>query len=298
MADGVNGSPTPPVSPTVLTTAGLRRGGRWQQVFVPVKNEPGELLMIDKAVLRVDHDYQRRLDPSRIARYAANWSWVSCGTLIVSRREQGRFAIIDGQHRWEAAKLRHDIRDLPCLAFALDQIRDEAIGFLAANTERKIPSLADQFNALIVAQNPDAIVAERLAKTAGRRIAGGTGPWTISCTAELLRLIQRDRESVEACWPALIKMCEGQAMPARVLRGVVSLQRRMPKGHSFAEARFADRLVFVGWSAVTDEIKRVGHLEGNYSERSCAEGVLRAINKGLRQPLQLDLAQSSKVAPA
>src|SRR5215469_8093958 len=94
----------PPVSPTVLTTAGLRRGGRWQQVFVPVKNEPGELLRIDKHQLHVDHDYQRRLDNSRIARYAANWSWVSCGTLIVSRRPRDRFAIVDGQHRWEAAK--------------------------------------------------------------------------------------------------------------------------------------------------------------------------------------------------
>jgi len=283
--------PNPPVSPTVLTTAGLRRGGRWQQVFVPVKNEPGELLKIDKHLLRVDHDYQRRLDNVRIARYAANWSWVSCGSLLVSRRDQNRYAIIDGQHRWEAAKLRDDIRDLPCIAFALDQIRDEAIGFLAANTERKIPSLADQFNALMVAGNEDALIADRLAKLAGRRISAPASPVTISCVAEFLRLIQQNRQAVEDCWPALVKMCQGQTMSARILRGVVGLQRRMPKGHSFKEERFGDRLDQVGWNAVSDEIVRVGMLNHNFSERACAEGVLRAVNKGLRLPLQLDLSR-------
>lgn len=279
-------------SPTVLTTAGIRRGGRWQQVFIPVKNVPGELLRIDKAQLKIDPAYQRKLDWGRVARMAANWSYVSCGTLIVSRRalveDHEPYFVIDGQHRWEAAKLIEDIRDLPCLAFPLDAVHDEAVGFLAANTDRKQPTLADQFKALMIAESPDALIADRLARAAGRHIAGGTGPYTISCASEFLRLIQQAPEAVEACWPAITKLCQGQALSARILRGVVGLQRRMARGHSFADEQWATRLVRVGWNAVTDEIKRVGMLERNFSERQCAEGVLRAINKGLRIPLQIN----------
>jgi len=261
-------------------------------VFIPVKNDPGELMRIDKSRLRVDHDYQRsKVDYIRVARYAANWSWVSCGALIVSKRSEDFFAIVDGQHRWEAAKLIETIRELPCLVFPLDQLRDEAIGFLAVNTERKMPSLADQIKALLIAGNEDAILADKLAKQAGRHIAAGTGPYTVACAAEFLRLIQADSAAVEACWPALAGVCQGQALSHKILRGVVTLQRRMPKGHSFAEERWRERLIYVGWHNVTEEIKRLGAIEHNYSELVCASGVLRAINKGLRIQLQVDLSR-------
>lgn len=273
------------VTPTVLTTAGIRRGGRWQQVFIPVKNVPGELVRIDKHQLTVDLSYQRRLDRPRVAQMAANWSWVSCGALIVATHErdgEARYSIMDGQHRWEAAMLIDEIADLPCLAFPLDELKDEAIGFLASNVSRKLPSLADQFKALIIAGNPEAAVADKLARLAGRHIAGGSGPYTITCTSEFLRLIQQDRKAVEVCWPAFTRLCDGYQMSARIMRGVVSLQRRMQHGDTFAEGRWAERLVRAGWDAVNDEIKRIGSIEHNYSERVCAEGVERAINKGLR----------------
>lgn len=289
MDDAVPRSISAPPAKTVLTTAGIRRGGRWQQVFTPVKNVPGELLRIDKSQLRIDPAYQRKLDMARVASMAANWSWVSCGCLIVSRRsEDAVYFIIDGQHRWEAAKFVPDIRDLPCLAFPLDQLRDEAVGFLAANTVRKLPSLADQFKALLIAQDRDALLAHRLAGEARRHISAPSSPYTISCASEFLRLIQQDREAVEACWPAITELCRDQTMPARILRGVIGLQRRMAKGHSFAEERWSQRLQNVGWNAVTDEIKRLGAIEGNYSERACAEGVLRALNKGLRLPMEIN----------
>lgn len=281
-----------PPAPTVLTTAGIRRGGRWQQVFIPVKNVPGELLRIDKHQLTVDLSYQRKLDRPRVAEMAANWSWVSCGALIVARHERdGRevFSLMDGQHRWEAAMLIEEITDLPCLAFPLDELRDEAIGFLASNVSRKLPNLADQFKALLIAQNSEAVVAERLAKLAGRYIAGGSGPYTITCTSEFLRLIQQDQKAVETCWLALAALCAGYPMSARIMRGVVALQRRMPHGDTFAEKRWSDRLVRVGWNSVNDAIKDLGAVEHNYSERTCAQGVARAINKGLRAEQQLHI---------
>lgn len=283
-----------PRAQTVLTTAGLRRGGRWQQAYVPVKNEPGELLRIDKHQLHVDHAYQRRLWPERIARMAANWSWVSCGTLQVSHRGDHRYFIIDGQHRWEASKLVPSISDLPCLSFELDEVHDEAIGFLAANTERKFPSLAEQFKALMIAQDPVAIAANRLAESCGRRVTAPAGPSSISCVAEFFRLIQTNPIATERAFPVVARVCNGYALTARLLRGMVSLERRMPAKQSLSDPRWVERLDHVGYEALHTSIRGLIMLEGNGSERSCAEGVLRAMNKGLRIPLQIDFSRAPR----
>jgi len=283
-----------PRKPTVLTTAGLRRGGRWQQVFVPVKNEPGELLQIDKRNLHIDPAYQRRLWPDRVARMAANWSWVSCGALIVSHRGDHQYFIIDGQHRWEAARLVPSIKDLPCLCFELDEVRDEAVGFLAANTERKHPSLAEQFKALIIADDPVAKAAHDLAQSCGRRISAPSSAETISCVSEFFRLLQQSREATERVFPVIAKLCEGEPMQGRILRGIVSLERRMPQRHSLSDRRWAERLEHVGYNAILATIKNAINLEGGGSERACAEGVERAINKGLRNPLAIDWSKIPK----
>jgi ParB-like nuclease domain len=279
---------TKPRAATVLTPTGLRRGSRWQQAFVPVKNEPGELLRIDKSRLHIDRSYQRKLWPNRITRIAANWSWVSCGALIVSHRGDGHYFIIDGQHRWEAAKLVKYITDLPCLCFELDRVHDEAIGFLAANTERKYPSLAEQFKALMIAQDPVALIAQRLAESCGRRISAPAGADTISCVAEFFRLIQFNPEATERAFPVVARVCNGHAMTARLLRGLVILERRMPAGSSLNDARWRQRLDSVGYTDLLTTIRHSIMLEGNGSERACAEGILRAINRGLRQPLVVD----------
>jgi len=285
------GNETQQPAQTVLTVTRVRRGGRYEQVFIPVKNEPGEMMRIDKGRLRIDHEYQRRLDTMRVAGYAANWSWVSCGTLLVAQRSDDAtyFWVIDGQHRLEAARMVDSIRELPCIVFKLDVHKDEAIGFLAANTHRKLPSLADQFRALIIAEQPEAQLAGRLAAQLGRRISHPAGPTTISCAAELLRLIQGDRRSVEEAWDALGELCHGQQITARMMRGVIGLQRRMTRKENFSSSRWSGRLVHVGYDAVRDEIVRLGQINRAWGERVCAEGVLRAMNKGLRQPLVVNL---------
>lgn len=288
-------SSSPPRSATVLTTAGPRKGGRWQQAFVPVKNEPGVLMRIEKWRLHVDPAYQRRVWTNRVARMAANWSWVSCGTLLVAQRgkdaKTGTYFIIDGQHRWEAAKALDHVKELPCLCFQLDDIKDEAIGFLAANTERKYPSLAEQFKALLIAEDPVAIIANRLAAAAERHISAPSSPSTISCVSELMRLIQMDEKAVDKAWPALARLCHGRAMTSRLIRGVVGLERRLGRGVSLSQQRWVDRLGHVGYDAVVASIKGVVLLDNNSSERACAEGVFRAINRGLRVQLVADLAR-------
>jgi len=274
---------------TVLTRAGRTPGNRWQQSYLPVINEPGELVWIDKHHLRIDPQYQRRLWVDRVTRMAANWSWISCGTLLVSQRtdDASYYMIIDGQHRWEAAKQLPRVRQLPCIKFRLEEVRDEAVGFLAANTERKVPSLADQFNALLTTGSEEAQIANELVRSVGRQISSHPSGTNISAVAELLRFIKMDRAATERCWLTLAQLCEGRKMTKRMMRGVISLERVMPRRKSLGDAPWSTRLIHVGYDRVNDTIRQMSSVNANAGDRTCAEGVEKAINRNLAQKNQL-----------
>jgi hypothetical protein len=287
-----NPTPNPTPAATVLTPAGYRVGGRFQHTFVPVKNEPGELVMVSKLRLHVDHRYQRtKLSQDRIARIAANWSWVSCGTLLVCRRTATDFWIIDGQHRWEGAKRVRSVTDLPCLCFKLDDVKDEAIGFLAANTERRPPTLAEQFKALLIAGDPLAEHIKELADQAERGITAPAGSTTISCIGELMRWSYQDRPALDRAWPVIVKLCEGRALMARTVKGLVALERRMPQGQTLNGQRWGQRIIATGYDDIHAGMKNMVAIENHSGERVLGEGVQRAINRGLRDPLVIDWAR-------
>ena len=54
--------------------------------------------------LFVDHTYQRPLDEDRIAKMVSDFDPELLGVIDVSDRGDGSFAIIEGQHRWAAAR--------------------------------------------------------------------------------------------------------------------------------------------------------------------------------------------------
>jgi hypothetical protein len=278
---------------TVLTRTGPRvdRIGN----LVPVINEPGRVAQVDKWLLSVDPAYQRlRLNMARVLRIAANWSWVKCGVLRASEREDGHIFVFDGQHRLEGAKRVAWIKHLPCIIFPLGSVTEEAIGFLACNADRKIPTLAEQYRALILAGDPQAISAGRFAELAGRRLSAPSGPHTISCVSDLMRAIQADEAALERVWPLITELCHQQAMTARIVRAVHSLERRMPEGTSLMDKLYYDRVLRLGVHDILQSIKVWVMAEGNAGERTCAEGLCVAVNKGLKTA-RLDIDWSRRL---
>lgn len=69
--------------------------------------------------LDIDPAYQRDVTNGSsltlIRRLAQHWNWDLCQPLVVARRAGGGLFVIDGQHRLEAARLRGDIPQLPCV---------------------------------------------------------------------------------------------------------------------------------------------------------------------------------------
>lgn len=258
-------------------------------LYIPVKNEPGVLLDIDKNQLYIDHDYQRKLSEKLVTRIAANWSWISCGVISVSQRPGviDKFFVFDGQHRWKAATLLPNVTMLPCVCFELDTVKDEAIGFLATNTDRKMPTLRDQFKALIMSGDPAAILLDQLAQTCGRTIGSPSSATTISSVSDAIRCI-RDNDSVMVrVFPLLAALCKGEPMTGRMIRGMHYLEGHMPKGQSLNDLYWTRRILKIGLDKLTASMWETVQFEGQAGNANCANGILRALNKNLRNPISM-----------
>jgi hypothetical protein len=105
--------------------------------------------------LLIDEIYQRSLGAScsqtLIRRIAMYWDWGLCQPLFVARRGDGKLYVVDGQHRLEAARLRSDIWQLPCVVTSFESSAHEAAAFVALNQQRRPLTQLDLFKAALAA---------------------------------------------------------------------------------------------------------------------------------------------------
>jgi hypothetical protein len=104
--------------------------------------------------LQVDESYQRSLfvpsSQTLIRKIAVYWDWGLCQPLFVARRSDGGLYVVDGQHRLEAAKLRGDIQQLPCVISHFDSAAEEAASFVALNQQRRPLNRLQLFRAVVL----------------------------------------------------------------------------------------------------------------------------------------------------
>ena len=97
-----------------------------------------------------DPAYQRDLDETRVAGMAAEFDQRLIGVLEVSAREDGRFAILDGQHRWATVRRAHpngDEAHLVCQIHTGLSVEDEARVFYEIDARPKQLSWWDRWRA-------------------------------------------------------------------------------------------------------------------------------------------------------
>ncbi len=247
-----------------------------------VVDRPGEFAMINKNDLHIDHTYQRGLNNERALKYASEWSWLACGALTVTLREDGDWYVIDGQHRLEAAKKRSDITALPCLAFETSEVRQEAHGFLQVNITRRPMSSIDRYHAMLADQDPSALELETLALSIGRVVRRDSSKNTVSCVAIMLDSLKSNRDVVVRLFPLLSKLCHDQPFSESLVKGAIYLESKLDAGNSLTLPRNSKRLVTLGYSAILDSIRKSTTFFGSLNKSNCAVGIVQIFNKGLR----------------
>lgn len=132
--------------------------------------------------------YARPVSEARVKALAENWDIKAVNTLVVSLRDaDGRFAVIDGNHRRLAAE-RLEIAELPCRVCIDLTYEQEADLFNKLNTTNK-PTALDRFRARIEAGDPTSLEIRATLRTRGLDVAvHGPGPGKVQAVYELERI--------------------------------------------------------------------------------------------------------------
>lgn len=136
-----------------------------------IHGEPGELVFVSISDLCVDLAYQRNMTSSsaRLAgRIAQGFNWARFVPAIGVRTDDGKVALVDGQHRTAAAKAR-GIKKVP--VYILNCTLAEAAGaFAAINGMRTRMSPEDIYRAELVAEVPNAVELQSAFDVAGVKV--------------------------------------------------------------------------------------------------------------------------------
>ena len=259
-----------------------------------VENKPGILLEIPISELYIDTSYQRPLMGHRVDIMVQDWNWIACGTLTVVLRGKGsgEYFIIDGQHRVEAAR-RAGIKKLPCIVFDGMEDKSEAKEFLDVNTLRRGLSITDRYRALLVTEDPIALKTHELLTTANREPSLFTGKDTVKCLDFLMRALEEDEKAITAIWPVMIQVCDGHTMIKDLLQGFFYIERYL-SNTSIADRLWRRRILQVGYDQIAKSIRETQQFVGKRSGAINAQGILRALNKGLRNKLTITTTESEE----
>lgn len=139
--------------------------------------DPGprpELCWLPLDILVVDARYQRDADRKEsraiFRRIAEGFDWRKFQPPTVTPIGDGRFAVLDGQHRVGGAKLRPDIPEVPCYVVTAPELRDQAQAFVAVNRDRVQVNPYHLHHAQVVARDPDAVHLQEVCDRAGVKI--------------------------------------------------------------------------------------------------------------------------------
>ncbi len=142
--------------------------------------------------LEIDPRVQREVhNPRKTEKIIREYNPGALGIITVSRRNQVTQVIIDGWHRWEAAKMVTDNQgELLCHVFKDLTLEQEAQMFLDLNPGNQ-PSVMDRFRQRLITGDEVAVAIDKVTKYYGWVIQRQAGNGTLQCVKTLERVWSR-----------------------------------------------------------------------------------------------------------
>jgi hypothetical protein len=113
-----------------------------------------EIISID--IIEIDIEYQRIVSEIKVRNIIKNFDINAFGTLLVNIRDDGKYYLIDGQHRLCVA-MRLNIEKVPCIVTNGLTQEEEANLFVQLNTNRYQAKSTDKMKARIISNDKKAI---------------------------------------------------------------------------------------------------------------------------------------------
>lgn len=260
-------------------------------------DDRGVEMQISKHDIKIDPTYQRvdgGLSQSRVESIVRNWSWVAFAVLVIARRADGTYWVIDGQHRLIAAMKRSDIDLLPCRVFEHIDIRSEAAAFGKVNTNRGPMSGFDKFRASVIAQDDVALKVKDMVEEYGYNVARGTGSqFSVSCVQVLQNCFRISEATCRGVWDLCAQLHVGEPVIDRVFAGLFHLERamsRMDPPRTILSG--PDRAAVLARTVddIKNSIAKSAHYYGKGGAKIWARGIADLLNHKRRAKNRIELS--------
>ncbi len=191
-------APSAGAAPRKLSGAALTAKTRAAEHSTDLGARP-MVVWVDLGLLSVDRRYQREITgggEAHINRILRAFNWNRYQPIVVTALADGRYAVIDGQHRLEAAKKHPLIDSLPCYVIDAPDLAAQAEIFVAVNSDRRALTNLQKFWASVTAGNREAQALVKACTAAAVTIPrttpqGGLSPRTLIGPNIVLRLVGR-----------------------------------------------------------------------------------------------------------
>lgn len=244
-----------------------------------------ELQWVSVDLIDVDSNYQREVRSALVDKILRRFSWAKFGALVLSRKADGRFSVVEGQHRWTAATLHPDIDAVPAVIVSHDDVAGEAASFLAINRDRMAVTSVEQYWAGLTAGDPTAMAISAVLQSAGCDVVPSQGYYRPNLTNSIgavKRCIERYGDA--ATRRALLTIRAAWPNEAQALRGVLitALSRIIRNNAGLADAELAAVLRPQSIARITAHAEAFRKLSGGSSETAITKAVVELHNKGKR----------------
>lgn len=192
---------------------------------------PHKFIEVALGDMVVSERAQRALRPARVTEIFSKLDLDAFGELVLSERD-GRFYVIDGQHR-RAALLRFlgaggEKSKVPCKVFYGMNEREEAHMFRQLNTVlRSTPY--DLFKIGLTAGYEEETRIRAIVEAAGLHIARGNGPGAVSSVNALRRAYRLSAKSLIFALKLAVESYGDSGLEGHVIEGFAQLHNRYEK---------------------------------------------------------------------
>lgn len=144
-------------------------------------------------IIQVDPLVQRMFDPNLANKIESAWDPMFAGTLVLSKRKDGSFFVIDGQHRLVVARRREQAGfEMDCEVHEDLSLADEAEMFLRHNKFRKSARPYDNFKVALTAGYPDEVRVDAEVRARGLEVSDSPSANKVGAVQALIRIAQSD----------------------------------------------------------------------------------------------------------
>lgn len=197
--------------------------------------------------------YARPLRPNRVKKLASKWDRQAAGVLLLSMRADGTFAIIDGQHRREAAILI-GLKTLDALVYIDLSLEDEARLYRKFGDYLKQTAL-DRYHAGVIEGDQASLEIKRILSYRDLYVPDSPGAYShgIIAVEALVSVYERFGANVLRATIGLLHEAWGtdyHAYRASQVKGTAAFLIRFVQNPKFNRKRLVERMVAQGINSV------------------------------------------------